>query len=119
MTTSSVDPNLRKEAEAYHRALTDAGGQEHSSMKRSNVGALTYGAHYVSPPYSLHVPPLSVPRLAVNIMAGAGPGGFVRHPSPPFLFPPHSLFFTPPGHPAPWANQEPPPPPCFHFPPIL
>src|SRR5258708_19618467 len=98
MTTSSVDPNLRKEAEAYHRALTDAGGQEHSSMKRSNVGALTYGAHYVSPPYSLHVPPLSVPRLAVNIMPGSSPSGFLRPPPPPLSPPPPPPLLTPPCH---------------------
>ncbi len=105
MTTSSLDPNLRKEAETYHRALTDAGGQEHSSMNHSNVGALTYGALYVSPPYSLHVPPLSVPRLAVNIMAGSVHGGFDRDRSRTFLCRRHSLFLTPAGHPVRWTKQ--------------
>jgi len=107
MITSSVDPNLRKEAETYHRALTDAGGRERSSMKRSNVGALSYGALYVSPPYSLHVPPLSVPRLAVNILAGSVHGGFDRDRSRTFLCRRHSLFLTPAGHPVTWTKQAP------------
>jgi len=119
MTTSSLDPNLRKEAETYHRALTDAGGQEHSSINHSNVGALTYGALYVSPPYSLHVPPLSAPRLAVNIMAGSVHGGFDRDRSRTFLCRRHSLFLTPAGHPVTWTKQAPSRHLCFYFQPTI
>ena len=107
MATCSVDPNLRKEAETYRRALTDAGGQEHSSMKHSNVGALSYGALYVSPAFSLHVPSLSVPRLAVNMMAGSVHGGFDRDRSRTFLCRRHSLFLTPAGYPVTWTKQAP------------
>jgi AraC-like DNA-binding protein len=107
MTTSGVDPSLHKEAETYHRALTDAGGQEHSSMKHSNVGALSYGALYASPPYSLYVPSLSVPRLAVNIMAGSVRGGFDRDRARTFLCRRHSMFLTPAGHPVTWTKQAP------------
>jgi AraC-like DNA-binding protein len=107
MTKSGVDAGLRQVAETYKRALTDAGGQEHSSMKHSNGGELSYGALYVSPPYSLHVPPLSVPRLAVNITAGSVHGGFDRDPSRTLLYRRHSLFLTPAGHPVTWTKQAP------------
>lgn len=103
----SIDPSLRMEAETYKRALGLAGGQEHQSMKPSNVGAWTYGALYVSPPYSLHVPPLSVPRLAVNVTAGPVHGGFDRDRSRTFLCRRHSLFLTPAGHPVTWSKQAP------------
>ncbi len=107
MAMSGVDPNLRKEAESYHRALTDAGGQQHSSMQHSNVGALSYGALYISPAFSLQVPPLSVPRLAVNMLAGSVHGGFDRDRSRTFLYRRHSLFLTPAGHPVTWTKQAP------------
>jgi AraC-like DNA-binding protein len=107
MATSSIDPNLREEAETYRRALADAGGQEHTSMKPSNVGALSYGALYVSPAYSLHVASLSVPRLAVNMMAGSVHGGFDRDRSRTFLCRRHSLFLTPAGYPVTWTKQAP------------
>jgi AraC-like DNA-binding protein len=107
MTRSGVDPSLRMEAETYKRALSDAGGQERQLMNHSNVGALTYGVLYVSPPYSLHVPPLSVPRLAVNITASPVHGGFDRDRSRTFLCRRHSLFLTPAGHPVTWSKQAP------------
>jgi AraC-like DNA-binding protein len=107
MTASRVAPSLRREADTYKQALTDVGGQEHSSMNHSNVGALSYGALYVSPPYSLHVPPLSVPRLAVNITAGSVCGGFDRDRTRTFLCRRHSLFLTPAAHPVTWTKKTP------------
>jgi AraC-like DNA-binding protein len=107
MTRNGVDVSLREVAETYKRALIDAGGQERQSMKPSPVGALTHGALYVSPPYSLQVPPLSVPRLAVNITPGPVHGGFDRDRSRTFLCRRHSLFLTPAGHPVTWCKQAP------------
>src|SRR3984893_441046 len=107
MTKDGVDPSLREVADTYKRALTSAGGQERQSMRHSNVGALTYGALYVSPPYRLHVPPLSVPRLAVNITPGPVDGGFDRDRSRTFLCRRHSLFLTPAGHPVTWCKHVP------------
>jgi AraC-like DNA-binding protein len=76
-------------------------------MKHCNVAALSYGALYESPPYSLHVPPLTVPRLAVNITAGSVYGGFDRDRTRTFLYRRHSLFLTPAGHPVTWTKQTP------------
>ena len=104
---NGVDPSLLAVAETYKRALTEVGGQERQSMKPSPVGALTHGALYVSPPYSLQVPPLSVPRLAVNITPGPVHGGFDRDRSRTFLCRRHSLFLTPAGHPVTWCKQVP------------
>lgn len=107
MTRIEVDPILRKEAETYKKGLSDAGGDEHQSMGHSNVGGLTYGALYVSPPYRLRVPPLSVPRLAINMTASSVHGGFHRDRSRTFLCRRHSLFLTPAGHQVTWSKHAP------------
>jgi AraC-like DNA-binding protein len=107
MTKSEIDPILRKEAETYKEALSDAGGEEHRSVKYCNVGASTYGALYVSPPYSLHVPPLSVPRLAINMTASTVHGGIDQDQHRTFLCRRHSLFLTPAGHPVTWSKHSP------------
>jgi AraC family transcriptional regulator len=101
----SVSPRLG--AATYEQALAVAGGGELKALQHPPERILVYAAIYESPPYALNVPPLKVPRLAVNLTAARVSGGIDgdRHRS--YCARRHSLFLTPAGAPVTWSKESP------------
>jgi AraC family transcriptional regulator len=96
-------------AAAYRQALGAAGGREcgKQPLACEPASALVCAAIYASPSYSLSVPPLPVPRLAVNLTAAPVSGGFDGDRSRRFDARRHSLFLTPAGQPVTWRKESP------------
>jgi len=109
--TGAIDPEsdtgVRSGAEAYKRVLTGAGGRALNALKHADDHPSVYAAIYVSPPYALSVPPLPVPRLAVNLTSAPVRGGIDGDRPRRFFARSHSLFLTPAGHPVTWCKESP------------
>jgi AraC family transcriptional regulator len=94
-------------ASAYRRALAQAGGIEVKALTHSPDGSMVCASIYDSPPYSLVVPPLEVPRLAVNLTAARVSGGIHGDRPRSYAAGRHSMFLTPAGEPVTWQKEAP------------
>ena len=93
-------------AVSYAQALTIAGGRELRTRKCADVHASVCAAMYTAPAYSLSVPPLPVPRLAVNLTAARVRGGFAGDRPRSFDARRHTMFLTPAGQPVTWCKES-------------
>lgn len=98
---------VRGDAENYLRTLVRAGGQEVDALDCSKGRVAVYAAIYSSHPYSLSVPSLTMPRLAVNLTASPVTGGLDGDRLRNFDSRRHSLFLTPAGAAAHWRKELP------------
>jgi AraC family transcriptional regulator len=105
--THPAGKGARSGAVAYTGALAAAGGRELKMHESADDRSLLCAAIYVSPPYSLDVPPLPVPRLAVNLTSAHVRGGFQGDRLRSFNARRHSLFLTPAGQPVTWCKESP------------
>jgi AraC-like DNA-binding protein len=109
--TGAIDPESDTGpctgAEAYKRALTSAGGRELNALKHADDHSSVYAAIYISPPYALSVPPLPVPRLAVNLSSAPIRGGIDGDRPRRYFARRHSLFLTAAGDPVTWCKELP------------
>ena len=94
-------------AETYLRTLAGAGGKEVDALRCGTGRVSVYAALYASQPYSLIVPALSVPRLAVNLTAARVSGGLDGDRPRGFEARRHSLFLTPAGAAVNWRKESP------------
>jgi len=94
-------------AVAYANALAAAGGRELSTQKYAGDRSSVCAVMYIAPPYSLSVPPLPVPRLAVNLTAARVRGGFHGDRPRSFDARRHTMFLTPAGQPVTWCKESP------------
>lgn len=94
-------------ADTYLRALVRAGGHEVEALPCGKGSVAVHARIYTSPPYSLSVPALAVPRLAVNLTAARVSGGLDGDRSRGFDARRHSLFLTPAGAAANWCKESP------------
>jgi AraC family transcriptional regulator len=93
-------------AVTYARALADAGGHEMRTENNINDRTSVFAAMYIAPAYSLSVPPLPVPRLAVNLTAAHVRGGFSGDRPRNFDARRHTMFLTPAGQPVTWCKES-------------
>jgi AraC family transcriptional regulator len=100
-----VDPS--RGAEVYRHALAKAGGRELQALRRTDNRSPVCAAMYSSPPYALSVPPLLVPRIAVNLTAAPVRGGIDGDRPRDFFARRYSLFLTPPGESVTWRKDSP------------
>jgi AraC family transcriptional regulator len=120
MSLSSTDPaaSPRTAADAAHHAirygvsaygslLVAAGGQELEALMRDADRSAVCSALYVSPPYDLLVPPLTVPRLSINLTHSRVSGGIDGERHHAFEARRHSLFLTPAGAAVRWRKESP------------
>jgi AraC-like DNA-binding protein len=111
--TAAMDPgsdptsDLRQSVQTYERVLSGAGGRELEAHKQTENRPLLRAALYASPPYALNVPPLPVPRLAVNLTPAKVSGGIDNDRVRSFDARRHSLFLTPADAPASWSKESP------------
>jgi AraC family transcriptional regulator len=111
--TAAMDPgsdpatDLRQGAQTYERVLSRAGGKKLEAQQQSENRSLLRAALYASPPYALNVPPLPVPRLAVNLTPAKVSGGIDNDRVRSFDVRRHSLFLTPADAPATWSKESP------------
>lgn len=109
--TGAFDPGSesspRSGAVAYAHALAAAGGRELRTQKHVDDRSSVCAAIYIAPPYFLSVPPLPVPRLAVNLTSARVRGGFDGDRPRCFDAPRHSLFLTPAGQSVTWCKESP------------
>lgn len=104
---SDSERGLRGGAETYERLLVGAGGRELEALRGAAERTSVYAALYASPAYALTVPPLRVPRLAVNLTAARVSGGIDGERFGGFDARRHSLFLTPAGTSATWRKESP------------
>lgn len=120
MSPSTTDPSAsqRRVADAAHHAvrggvsaygclLVAAGGQELEALMRDADRSAVCSALYVSPPYDLLVPPLTVPRLSINLTRSRVSGGIDGERHHVFEARRHSLFLTPAGAAVRWRKESP------------
>jgi AraC family transcriptional regulator len=106
---------LRGCAEIYERVLVGAGGTELEALRHVADRPSVYAALYASPAYALSVPPLLVPRLAVNLTPARVTGRIDGDRIRGFDARRHSLFLTPAGAPAVWRKESPSRHLCIYF----
>ena len=94
-------------AEIYLHKLVGAGGQEVEALQCGKGRVSVYAAIYASQPYSLSVPALAVPRLAVNLTAARVSGGVDGDRPRGFDARRHSLFLTPACAAVNWRKESP------------
>ncbi len=94
-------------ADAYGRVLIAAGGKEIEALMRNQDHPGVCAAIYASPPYDLHVPPLPVSRLSVNLTRSHVSGGIDGERDHSFEAGRYSLFFAPAGAPVNWRKDSP------------
>ncbi len=94
-------------AATYKQALAVAGGSELRLLQHLYNRNLVCAAIYASPPYALSVPPLPVPRLAVNLTAAPVSGGIHGDRPRDFFARRFSMFLTPAGQPVTWRKDSP------------
>lgn len=100
-------PLVTAEAGAYRHVLSGAGGRQLDLLEGRDARPPICTAIYVSPPYDMRVPPLSVPRLSVNLTGSKVSGGIEGTPSKNFDAQRHSLFLVPRGEPVNWQKSSP------------
>lgn len=93
-------------AATYGLVLAGAGGREVHALPQAAHRPSVEAALYVSPPYALHVPPLTVSRLAVNLTSAYVCGGIDGERPRRFNARRHSLFLTPAGAPVTWRKES-------------
>lgn len=104
---SDAGHRLRCGTETYERALAGVGGRQLKALKGTDDCTALSAAIYASPPYSLSVPPLPVPRLAVNLTPARVTGGVDGERPRSFEVRCYSLFLTPAGDPVTWCKESP------------
>ena len=101
-------PSVSDSARLYlGRLEISSGGHEVKAVACHEAGIAVYAALYTSPPYSLSVPALPVPRVAVNLTAAHVSGGLDGDHPHTFYARRHSLFLTPAGAPVTWRKESP------------
>jgi AraC family transcriptional regulator len=103
----ATDHALQQGVSAYGRLLAAAGGQQLEALMRDADRSAVCSALYVSPPYDLLVPPLSVPRLSINLTRSLVSGGIDGERQHLFEARRHSLFLTPAGAAVRWRKASP------------
>jgi AraC family transcriptional regulator len=98
---------VRHGVSAYGSRLVAAGGQELEALMRQADRNAVCSALYVSPPYDLLVPPLTVPRLSINLTRSRVSGGIDGERPHSFEARRHSLFLTPAGAAVRWRKESP------------
>jgi AraC family transcriptional regulator len=98
---------VRHGVSAYGCLLVAAGGQELEALMRHADRNAVCSALYVSPPYDLLVPPLTVPRLSINLTRSRVSGGIEGERHHVFEARRHSLFLTPAGAAVRWRKESP------------
>lgn len=98
---------VRHGVSAYGCLLVAAGGQELEALMRHADRNAVCSALYVSPPYDLLVPPLTVPRLSINLTRSRVSGGIDGERHHVFEARRHSLFLTPAGAAVRWRKESP------------
>jgi AraC family transcriptional regulator len=98
---------VRHGVSAYGSQLVAAGGQELEALMRHADRSAVCSALYVSPPYDLLVPPLTVPRLSINLTRSRVSGGVDGERQHVFEARRHSLFLTPAGAAVRWRKESP------------
>jgi AraC-like DNA-binding protein len=98
---------LTQSAGTYANVLTAAGGQQLEALMRRDDNAAVCAALYVSPPYKLEVPALSVWRLSVNLTRARVTGGLAGERARRFEAKRHSLFLTPADAAVRWHKESP------------
>lgn len=98
---------VRQGASAYGCLLVAAGGQELEALMRQADRSTVCSALYASPPYDLLVPPLTVPRLSINLTCSRVSGGIDGERHHVFDARRHSLFLTPAGAAVRWRKESP------------
>jgi AraC family transcriptional regulator len=114
MSTELVPPSdaapenaVQRGVDTYSRALVGAGGRELEAFMRGDDRSAVCAAIYVSPPYDLHVSPLPVPRLSVNLTRSPVSGGIDGDQFHRFDASRYSLFLTPAGASVSWRKDAP------------
>jgi AraC family transcriptional regulator len=102
-----VASNLSRGARTYAHVLSHAGGTGLAPQPRSDGQSSLRAALYTSPPYALQVPPLPVPRLAVNLTPARVSGGLDTDGARDYDTRRHSLFLIPADAPAAWTKTSP------------
>ena len=98
---------VRHGVNAYGRLLSAAGGQQLEALMRDENRNAVCSALYMSPPYDLQVPPLTVPRLSINLTRSRVSGGIDGERHRCFEARRHSLFLTPAGAAVHWRKESP------------
>lgn len=101
------DEQVSSSADTYLRTLVGAGGQGVKALQCGKGHVSIHAAVYTSRPYSLSVPALAVPRLAVNLTAARVSGGVDGDRPGGFDARRHSLFLTPAGAAVTWQKESP------------
>ena len=92
---------------AYGSLLGGAGGEQLALVCRPAEQPTLSVVLYRSPPYDLHVPALSMPRLSINLTASQVFGGVESERRRSFEAKRHSMFLTPPSAAVQWRKQSP------------
>jgi AraC family transcriptional regulator len=98
---------VQRGVSAYGCLLAAAGGQQIEALMRRADRSAVCAALYMSPPYDLLVPPLSVPRLSINLTRSRVSGGIDGERHHHFEARRHSLFLTPAGAAVRWRKESP------------
>ncbi|MEJ1962779.1 MAG: AraC family transcriptional regulator [Gammaproteobacteria bacterium] len=99
------DRRIAISAAAYNSALDRVGGRRIESKSSARGGELVV-ALYACPPYELHVPPLDVARLSINLASVAVFGALASSGNREYQGRRHSLFYTPAGSDAHWSRRS-------------
>jgi AraC family transcriptional regulator len=102
-----ADQAVRQGVNAYGRLLAAAGGKELEALMRHEDRSAVCAALYMSPPYDLLVPPLTVPRLSINLTRSRVSGGIDGERHQCFEARRHSVFLTPAGAAVRWRKDLP------------
>jgi len=110
-----VASDLSRGAHTYEQVLADAGGMGLAPRPRGDGRTSLRAALYTSPPYVMHVPPLPVPRLAVNLTPARVSGGLETDRARDYDARRHSLFLIPADMPTAWSKASPSRHMCLYF----
>jgi AraC family transcriptional regulator len=93
-------------AKIYDRLLRNGGGQVLCAVSTRQDAQLRV-ALYESPPYDLHVPPMGVARLSINLRSAPVSGGLHGDRARDYRGRRYSLFFAPAQSDAHWRKPQP------------
>jgi AraC family transcriptional regulator len=102
-----VAAHVRSGVNTYAQALAHVGGKELDALMGRGGRSAVCGAIYVSPPYDLQVPALSVSRLSVNLTRSRVSGGVAGDRQRSYDALRYSMFLMPAGVPTVWRKDSP------------
>jgi AraC family transcriptional regulator len=100
-----ADRELGHGVQAYSTLLQRAGGEQLKAMMRTADDRAVCTALYAAPPYDLHVPPMDVARLSLNLTPARVIGGVEGERARSYDAQRYSLFLAPAGAEMHWRKH--------------